>query len=181
MKNIHLVASADVLRPAMMHIQVQGGFVKAVDGFAVVKFPVNEVFPENIIAENEELYFLASDWKAAKVGNAFSMTREGNTFYILDKKLKSLGFIKAKTVSEIDFKFPDVESVLPTRLSTLPIDAIAFNPTLFNTVCQVFGDDPLKFKFTFFGANKIIKIQHANWNGEAYVRPCVISDKFSEQ
>lgn len=165
MKELQLIAGKDPQRPAMLFIQAKNNSVNATDSIKAIMLPVVEVFGEDVIEENEELYFLASDWSAAKMHKAAKITRDKNTFFATDSKNKSLGFMVAKTKEEIDGIFPDISTVIPKDEDATPITQTAFVAQYLADIYKAWGH--VNFYITFHKNGEILKIKHKDSGGIA--------------
>lgn len=171
MKELHLIASKDETRPAMMHIQVKENFVNVTDSYALISLPVEEVFGEDIIADGEELYFLGSDWLASKMHKAVNIRREGLTFFASDAKHKSLGFIIAtKDVND----FPAFKTVFPDENNKAAVDMISFNSKRLFNLCTAFGQNLEHINYSFFGNNKGIIVRSKESKGVGLLMPTLL-------
>lgn len=141
MRKLHLVTADDELRPALNHIQVKGGFVRATNAHILIKSPVKEVFGDVEFAQDEELYFEGKEWKASKMYNAVTIQREGNIFKALDRKRNVIGAIVAKTSEDIAGKFPTVfDDVIPNEETKFkPFRKFGFNADLYFRLAEAFG------------------------------------------
>jgi hypothetical protein len=162
MKKLHLAASTDNLRPQLQHIQVKNNFVYSTNCHILVKIPVNEVFGEDIIQNNEELYFPALQWKKQNFYKALTIIRTENIFKAYDHKMNLLGIIEAVTLTDFIEKigrFPDCENVIPTG-EIQQIDQLSINPDLYKNLIDVFNLDVPLFKMKFYGTTKPVVIEN---------------------
>jgi hypothetical protein len=175
MKPIHKITSKDTLRPAMSYLRVKGGYVSATNAHAGIKMPIDEVFPKDMIASDEELYFDAALWATSKMDKAIYVERDNLIFKVLDKKHNVIGIITALDKASFEQnigRFPDLDVVLPDEAKRpADISGIAFNPALLLDLCTAFGCDKAGFDFTFFGVDKCIKVTHLESKALGIVMP----------
>lgn len=175
MKPIHLSTSSDELRPVFKYVQVLKGFVHATDAHILIKLPIAEVFGEDVVTVEDELYFDGSLWAAAKMHKAVRISRTGNLFEALDKKGKLIGQITALTGDEFTLKhlkYPDVDSVLPRPETPFcGLISIAFNLDKLNTLCKSFGVDFGSFWYSFYATNKCVLVQSSQSTGFGVIMP----------
>jgi hypothetical protein len=158
MKKLHLITSTDSLRPALQNIQVKNGFCYATNCHVLAKIAKIDVFGPDVISNDEEIYFPADQWKKQNFAKAVTITREGLLFKAFDKKHALLGMIQAKTAGEIEGKFPDCETVIPTsELSS--VDKISFDHSLYFNLVECFNDEG-QYRMEFRGQNKGIIIRN---------------------
>jgi hypothetical protein len=172
MKPIHKVVSKDELRPAMMHIQVKEGQVYATNAHVLIKLPVEEVFGENIIANDEELYFLGSLWAASKMDKAASVERDGLIFYSKNNKGLTIGTIVAVTADKINGQYPAVNVVIPTIESAKDIPCIGINPLRLVDLCSAISSNMEAFRYVFFGQTKSTIVINTESKGLGLIMPC---------
>lgn len=144
MKPLHLVCSFDNTGSKAFHyIQVIRGKVIATNKFVLVVLPVSEVFnSEDIIDNEEELYFEASLWKTSGIFKSKDISREGNIF---TGSAGSGNIFQIKALSKDEFleatngsKYPDVRVVFP-QTEQIAIKSAVIDPEAFKTVCKIFG------------------------------------------
>ena len=161
MKKLHLVVSKDVLRPALMHIEVKKGFVWATNGHILVKFPINEVFGNDSgITEDDCFYINGKEWGKFKFHNAMYFTFENSILSAKDNKGNSLGTLKTISFNELDGRYPDCNSILPSEKRELEaINQISFNHDLYYNLIEVFNLDKPLFNMNFYGKSPIIMVK----------------------
>lgn len=176
MKAIHLVTDEDELRPFKKHIQIKFGYAYATSGYACIKMPVKEIFGDELIQPNEEFYIDATWWQRFKFYNASRITRDGLTFTAYDKKLIPTGSLVATPLKDIQFTYPDVNSIFPNSETVKKaVDVIGFNPYLLKQTCDAFGVvDKKKFVFDFYGKDRCIVITNVESKSKAIIMPCVM-------
>lgn len=147
----------------------------ATNAHILVKLPIEELFPAETVAKDEELYFEADMWASSKMDKAERIEREGLLFKVFDKRQKLVGIITAldkPTFEKSIGQYPDVDVVLPDeKLSPVAVPSIAFNHALLSSVCAAFGQGVEGFDYTFYGRDKCIKITHQESKGIGIVMP----------
>lgn len=161
MKQLHLIAGKDPLRPMLHYIVVRNGFVYATNGAALIKMPTGEVFGDVEFAADEELLFEASSWGLCKFHQATSFTRIGLSF----TNVKFSTTLVAKLPKEVDCKIPDFDSVLPdAEKAVVPITNIGFNTSIFADLIKAFGTKSTEeFQFQFYGSSSCIEVLHKDF------------------
>lgn len=174
MKELHLLTSKSIEKPAFHYIQIKNNVVNVTNGFGLITLPVIEVFGKDCIEDNEELYFLGTDWKSSKIYKAANLRREGLTFFAMDSNFKSLGFLIAKNAKEINTEYPDFSSVLLDESNPIATEKLAFNTKLLLDVCTAFGCGLEYFYYTFFGTDKPIIVRNKDSKGIGLIQHCLI-------
>lgn len=177
MRPIHKACGNDTLRPFLNYIQVKDGFVNVTDAHILLRLPVDEVFPDGMIAPDEELYFHGKSWGALKFDKGFSMSRSENMFQSLGNGLEL--YLKAFKKEELNFKFPDVMKVFPKEIpNPVAVSQIAYNPSLLTKLMQAWGVSIKDgVKLTFYGEEEkiIVSLNTSDPNyGVGLIMPCHI-------
>lgn len=161
MKPLHLIASKDIFRPALHHIQLLDGYFNVTDCHTLLKVPQFEILPDSIINEiPKECYFLANDWKNSKIDKAIIFRIKNNLIECMDKKGNTLGFLPFLDANEFYQKvgkFPEINCVIPKDEHNEEILNISINPELLSNLYNANGKDLMQL--TFFGKNRAVKIK----------------------
>jgi hypothetical protein len=170
MKKIHtLCATPDNLRPAMQYFEISNGYVYGTDAHILGKIPQNEVFGTEFFPTDKKFYIEGKQWKAQKLFNAVSFQPVDNfeasgMLLAFDKKGQTLGICQFYTESDFMHKvgkFPNCEQIIYKEDAVKQeINAIGFNPELYNRLTEALEDKVRTFKLSFFGQNKAILVQH---------------------
>jgi hypothetical protein len=161
MKALNLLTDPKNFRDAYKFIQLREGYFYATNGSVLLKSPASEVFHKELLAELEsEMYFEGTNWKEAKVSSMAFHRRVGDTFELLDNKMKFLGYLKPITKDAYEkthSRFPDCDQVLyRDDVPKNELKEIALNPELLDTIYKANGKKPLKLGF--YGQNKGMKV-----------------------
>lgn len=165
MKKLHLVTGTDALRPAMMYIQVKAGNVYATNGHMMVKFPIHEVFGENVFTDTDEYYIDSQQWKSLKFSSADAMGLVDGILkaYKGGKFLGMMDIMSAENFQNKVGRFPNCEVVIPSS-PLEPIEAIAFNPELYYKLVDCFNLAKSTFKMNFRGIRTGITVYECQGN-----------------
>ena len=161
MKPLHLIAGKNPLRPEFHYIIVRKGFVFVTDAVALIKMPANEVFGECEFAPDEELAVLATTWQKLGADKATFIVRKADNSFMLSNGLT----LVMQTPAELDIRFPDYDSVLPTSRLLVDVPFIGLNPFLLANVLKALGVKASKTEeqraaLCFYGKNRVIEIKH---------------------
>ena len=177
MKKFSKVSSNDSLRPVLAYVQVKNGFFYATNCHVLVKIPASEVFGNNeLISNDEEIYFNAKQWDAQKFYKAVIITREGNIFKAYDKKVQLIGMIESINAEEFNNKvgkFYNCEDVLP--IDTKPIEAIkgfSMHPEYYFNVCECLEpENNAGIYMQFYGTTKATILRSTTSGGIGLIMP----------
>ena len=161
MKALNLIIDPKHYRDAYKYIQLRDGYFYATDGHILLKSPASEVFHKELLAElDSEVYFEGTNWKDAKVSSMAFHKKVGDTFELLDNKMKFLGYLKPITKDEIakkGIRFPDCDQVLyRDDVPKTELKEISLNPDLLDRLYKANGK--LTLKLGFYGQNKGMKV-----------------------
>ena len=169
MKKIHTLCGNDSIRPVMQYCEISNGFGYGTDAHILGKIPQNEVFGSEFFPTDKKFYIQGKQWKAQKLFNAVSFKPVDNfevsgMLMAFDKYGKTLGICQFYTEADFEHKvgrFPNCEQILYKEDAVKQeINAIGFNPELYNRLTEALEDKMRTFKLSFFGQNKAILVQH---------------------
>lgn len=177
MKALNLITDPKSYREHFKYIQLREGYFYATNGHILLKLPDSEVFPANLLAElDSEMYFEGSNWKDAKVASMATYRKVGDSFELLDNKMKFLGYLKP--IKKEDFenklsKYPDCNNVLyKSVIQNEDTKEVALNPELLDTLYKANGKKHLKLGF--YGQNKGIKVSFQESEAEGLLMPMLL-------
>lgn len=163
MKKLHLITEkSDSLRPYLQYIQIRNSFAYVTNCHTLAKFPVNEIFGnDELIQQDEEIYFSGQQWKKQNFSKAYYFKREGLMFSAYDKKNNLLGMIKALIKDEfIEIgRFPDCETVIPSEYTPTEINSISFSHDLYFDLIDSMNIQNACFYMEFLGKTKVIMVK----------------------
>jgi len=169
MKKIHTLCGNDSIRPVMQYFEISNGFVYGTDAHILGKIPQNEVFGTEFFPTDKKFYIEGKQWKNQKMYQAMYF-KEISDFSIsgilmaFDKKMNVLGLCQFYTEQDFQHKvgkFPNCEQIIYKEDAVKQeINAIGFNPELYNRLTEALEDKVRTFKLSFFGQNKAILVQH---------------------
>ena len=177
MKKFSKVSSNDSLRPVLAYVQVKNGFFYATNCHVLVKIPVSEVLGNNeLISNDEEIYFNAKQWDAQKFYKAMYITRDGMIFKAIDKKGNLIGMIEAMNIEQFNDKigkFYDCEAILPN--DSKPIESVkgfSMNPEYYFNVCECLElENNAGIYMQFYGTTKAAILKSTTSGGIGLIMP----------
>lgn len=169
--NIHLAAGNDPIRPRLNFIEFKNGRATATDGNFLVSVPMLDIFPEHVIEEMPETFYIQADlWATCKFNKAFTFSYhpENSTLSAYDRKGLRLGVVPIDT----DISFPKWECVFPSESEL--IGNIGINSELLARVGKVLGE---YIQLSFSGTKRAIIVTHlmdqeTNGTPFALLMPC---------
>ena len=177
MKALNLIIDQKSYREAFKFIQLRDGYFYVTNGNILLKSPASEVLPAELLSELEsEMYFEGTNWKDAKVASMAFHRKVGDTFELLDNKMKFLGYLKPITKEAFEKnvgRFPNCDDVMyKDDVPNQELKEISINPELLDTLYKANGKKPLKLGF--YGQNKGMKVSFQDSEAIGLLMPLLL-------
>lgn len=126
---LHLITSTDQLRPAYNYIQISKKDMRATDFHCLAIIPTRETILDPEQLPEEPIYLHYESYKLLTVSSitAVNFDKEKRQFIAIHKGLKPATIIP---VTELDARYPDFDSVIPSRKDSSSRSILGINPTL---------------------------------------------------
>lgn len=148
MRPLHKIAKPHKVYETFKYVMVHNGFIYACDGIIAVKIPTSEIFCAACIPDNEKLFFLGTEWRAAKMDKAVTYQREGMYFTALDKNNNRLGIVEAhRPDGSPEGLWKQLEGFFNDPLPTVPTAEIFVDAEALSTLSEVLGSPLIKIDY----------------------------------
>lgn len=131
---LHNLCSKDPKRIALNYILIKDDFVYVTDASVFAKIPIEMVFEEGLFSSKENYCIAASEWKASKIWEAKSVSRDGKKIEVVSKKGVPYIFFLEETS---DINYPDINRFANKDYNA--IDSISLDASLLALLQESLG------------------------------------------